>query len=352
MSTNTRQYTSIRLQADPKGQHADLYLIGRIGDSGWWSSGTDNTATRILDELRSQPNLKTIDVYLATIGGNFLDGLPIYNLLKQHTATVTVNVIGYALSMGSVIMLAGNKIRAAQNAMIMIHNAQGYASGSAADMRKTADVLQMHESAIIPQYCKRLGKNAAEVQSLLDAETWYNADTALAAGLIDEIIDPVDLDSTDAKQPENAWQFATANFKRPPAEFVERLEAALEQQRPWAERFLNRIVGKPPILLTQPETAEVDMTPEEITAAVEAAASKAATSQLDAISQMMDNKLSSFKPAEQTPDEPAESPEMTALKAELAAANAKVAELSTPAPGTILNIPLSTGAVADTGHFS
>jgi ATP-dependent protease ClpP protease subunit len=130
--------------------------------------------------------------YLNTIGGAFSDGLPIYNLIAQHPAHVTVKVMGYALSIGSVIMLAADSIEIAENGLVMIHRAQGFTYGDASDHTKTAQVLQTHENAVIPDYMSKLGKTDKQVRDLLQAETWYTAAEAKAAGLVDVITGQVD----------------------------------------------------------------------------------------------------------------------------------------------------------------
>lgn len=318
------------------GTHVDLYLFGVIGD--WWDG---NTVNNVLYQLQTAKNVETITVKLSTVGGYFEDGLPIYNLLKQHSAHVTIEVIGYSLSMGSVIMLAGDTIRMAQNALVMIHNAQGLAYGSQHDMRKAADMLAKHEAAILPRYMERMSKTGADVQALLDAETWFTADEALAAGLVDEIIDPVDLSQIDKQQPENAWDFATKNFKHPPSNFVERVEHAAHKKQSWVLNLLSRVVGQPaaPIPRPDPSEVETEMTLEEMQAALK--------EEREATARMIDEKFAGLKLAEKTADptpEPtpapsAESPEMTALKAEIAALKEKLAKLEVP--GTVP--PLVTG---------
>ncbi len=294
-----RRTPEIRLEADTNNKHADLYLFGVIGS--WWD---ENTAEEVLSELRSYDNLDTITVYISTVGGTFLDGLPIYNLLKNHPATVTTRVIGYALSMGSVIMLAGDHIEAAQNSLVMIHNAQGIAWGSANDMRATAEIMDKHEQAIIPRYRERMSLSNDEIQALLDAETWYTADEALAAGLIDEIIDPVDLDDTDQQQPENSWKFAAENFRHPPEAFQHRIENALQDKPNWLLSLLNKTVGKPPALpahLNEPETTDHEdepVTPEEMQAIA-----------AETVKLLKEEGL--LQPASETPDEPDPEPTET-----------------------------------------
>ena len=169
-----------QLTSNQAAKHVDIYLYGVIGSYRV-------NARKFLADLQAAGDVTSITVYLNTVGGSFYDGLPIYNTLKQHKAHVTIKVMGYALSMGSVIMLAGNTIEAAENSLIMIHRAQGFVFGDAEAMTKMADILQKHEAGITPEYMRRMNKTASEVQTLLKAETWFTASEAKAAGLIDTI---------------------------------------------------------------------------------------------------------------------------------------------------------------------
>lgn len=175
-----------------KGSHLDIYLYGVIG--GW-----DVDIQTFMDQLKSVPNPDTVNVFINTIGGTFNDGLPIFNTIAQLNAFVTTKVMGYALSMGSILMLAGDKVQMAQNSMAMIHRAQGglLIFGDAdlirKEVNKEADILEVHEAGFIKLYAQRMNLSEAEVLALLKEETWFTADKALEAGLIDEIIDPIDL---------------------------------------------------------------------------------------------------------------------------------------------------------------
>lgn len=317
------------------GTHVDLYLFGVIGD--WWD-GT--TANEVLSYLTQNPDA-AVNVFISSVGGYFEDGLPIFNLLRMHKGEVTVNIIGYCLSMASHIMLAANKIRIAQNGQIMTHNAQGVARGDYRDMEKAATMLRVHNDSIIPEYQRRTGKTADEVKAMLDAETWFTANTALAAGLVDEIIDPVDIADVDKLQTENAWKFAIQNFHNAPPDFTARAEQ-LAHGSSWLMRILNRVVGNPPANLPPPDNiSEADMTPEELKAALAAERAEYA--------KMLDEKLAALKPAVETPDAPAAQSDdagtSAALTAKLekaeadaaknAADAAKLAELMQDVPGTV-----------------
>lgn len=192
-------------------RNADIYLYGIIG--GW-----NVNAQQFLADLQAAGDVDSITVYLNTVGGSFYDGLPIYNTLKQHKANVTVKVMGYALSMGSVIMLAGDTVEAAENSLIMIHRAQGAAWGDANEMTKAADILLKHEAAILPEYARRMGKTETEVLALLQAETWYTAAEAKAAGLVDTITGASNAPQAQAATlPADSWQYAQQHFNNIPA---------------------------------------------------------------------------------------------------------------------------------------
>ena len=176
------------ITAKASGKSAEINLYGVIG-------GYTANLAQFKRDLDAAGKADNITVYLNTIGGTFADGLPIYNLIDQHPAHITVRVMGYALSIGSVIMLAADRVECAENGLIMIHRAQGFTYGDAADHQKNADVLEKHERAVIPAYARRLTKTENQVLDLLKAETWYTAKEAKAAGLVDAITGAAELES-------------------------------------------------------------------------------------------------------------------------------------------------------------
>jgi hypothetical protein len=69
----------------------------------------------------------------------------------------------------------------------MIHNPWGVAMGDAEEFRKQADILDIYRDSLITIYEEAMGQDRDAIIALLDAETWYTAKDALAAGLVDEI---------------------------------------------------------------------------------------------------------------------------------------------------------------------
>jgi ATP-dependent protease ClpP protease subunit len=161
------------------GETPALYIYDEIGYFG-------QTAKGLADSLRDLDS-DVLDVHLNSPGGDIFDGLAIYQALKDHPAQVTIRVDGLAASIASVIMMAADKIVMAPKASVMIHDGWSVACGNAAELRKLADLLDKQSEIIASVYADRSGQPADFWRDRMRDETWYNAEEALAAGLVDEI---------------------------------------------------------------------------------------------------------------------------------------------------------------------
>lgn len=177
--------------AKPSGTSADIYLYGVIG-------GNKVNAHTVQQAISKAVDIDVLNVHLNTFGGTFADGLAIYNTLKLQNVYVVVRVMGYALSMGSLIMLAADEVQCAENGLIMIHKAQGLTFGSVDDHHKTIEILNKHDAVMCPDYLSRMGITEQELTELLSAETWYTAAEAKKAGLVDTVINAVKINEEEA----------------------------------------------------------------------------------------------------------------------------------------------------------
>ena len=167
-----------RLQ-NKAGERPALYIYDEIGYFG-------QTAKGLAADL-AELDTAELDVHLNSPGGDIFDGLAIYQALKDHPANITVRVDGLAASIASVIMMSADRIVMAPKASVMIHDGWTMAVGNAGDLRKTADLLDKQSDIIASVYADRSGQPADFWRDRMRDETWYNADEALAAGLVDEI---------------------------------------------------------------------------------------------------------------------------------------------------------------------
>ncbi|RYF07353.1 MAG: Clp protease ClpP [Comamonadaceae bacterium] len=177
------------VRAAAEGDNA-ISIYDAIGES--WD-GTGVTSKRIGAALRSIGAGKDVTVNLNSPGGDFFEGVAIYNLLRQHEGKVTVRVMGLAASAASVIAMAGDEILMGDGAFLMVHNAWAVAVGNRHDMRDAADRLEPFDASMASVYAARSGISTAEAAALMDKETWIGAAQAVEDGFATGLIDSKDI---------------------------------------------------------------------------------------------------------------------------------------------------------------
>lgn len=135
----------------------------------------------------AQVNAADITVNLSSPGGEIFEGIAIYNALRTHPANITVRVSALAASIASVIAQAGDKIVMLSGSQMMIHEGSGLCMGNAADMAQMAELLDRQSANIADIYAERAGGSPDEWRERMKAETWFNAEEAVASGLADEV---------------------------------------------------------------------------------------------------------------------------------------------------------------------
>lgn len=181
----------------------------------WWT-GEGVTAKRISAALRSI-GTKPVTVVINSPGGDFFEGVAIYNLLRGHPEKVTVKIVGIAASAASVIAMAADEIQIAKFGFMMIHNTQWMSVGDRHAMLETHDIMEVFDRAAAEMYADRSGQSVEDMAAMLDAETWLAGQAVIDEGLADALLD---VDQPDA---------ATAKAEKPA---LYRLEAALASGRP------------------------------------------------------------------------------------------------------------------------
>ncbi len=207
MSHNRPWYTF----KNEANQTPELYIFDDIDD--WYGI----SAQSVVDQIRNL-DASEINVRLNSRGGMVFEGIAIYNALRLHKANIHVTIEGLAASIASVIAMAGDTVTIAENAMVMIHNPYGWAQGDAEAMRKTAEVMDKIADSIAVSYTARTGKTIEDMKALMESETWFTAQEALAMGLVDQIDEPV----------KAAARFDLSRFTNAPAGLGKQPEALSE----------------------------------------------------------------------------------------------------------------------------
>jgi ATP-dependent protease ClpP protease subunit len=149
------------------------------------------SAQAFLRELALVPDSSRIVLKIHSPGGEVFDGGVIFNALKRHPGGVVCQIEGLAASMASVIACAGMPVRMCENGFFMIHNPWTIAMGDSSEMRDQAALLDKIRSNMVGAYAGKSSQPADKIIEWMDAETWFTAAEAKAAGFVDEITDPL-----------------------------------------------------------------------------------------------------------------------------------------------------------------
>jgi ATP-dependent protease ClpP protease subunit len=177
-------------QATVEGDTLIINTLERVEGWGW-------TTRSLSNELKGFKGSKIL-VPINSYGGDILDGLGYYNLLLGHPAQVTTQVVGFAMSMGSIILQAGDVRRMPENSWLMIHNPLMSEWGDYRDMEAAKQFLIQMTLQMAQIYHKRnsAGLSIDEIQNIMDNETWIEAERALELGFVDELTEGVSLQAS------------------------------------------------------------------------------------------------------------------------------------------------------------
>ena len=142
-----------------------------------------------VEHLQGLTEADQVNLYINSMGGSVKEALGIHSVLQRCPARVTAYIDGFAASAASVIAMAAEKIIMPRNTAMMIHNAAWWAYGNPAELRKSADDLEVINRAAIESYSMHAGDKlpADKLQQMLDAETWLTAEECVSYGLADEL---------------------------------------------------------------------------------------------------------------------------------------------------------------------
>lgn len=178
----------------------------------------------------------TLNVHINSPGGDVFDGIAIFNRLDQHDGAVNVTVDGLAASAASLIAMAGDSIKMAKGAFMMIHEPWGLTIGDAKDHQKTADNLKQIAGEIVDIYHQRTGVDRDEVAAMVSEETWMTGADARAKGFADD------------EQQEDAVvaSFDLSKFRNVPKGFAAQCGAQRRKEPPMTKDIFAKAAAENP----------------------------------------------------------------------------------------------------------
>jgi ATP-dependent protease ClpP protease subunit len=217
-----------RIEAKADDEVADLFIFDEIGRSFWDDETV--TAKDFIADLRALPDsVKTLRVHVNSPGGDPFDATAIANALRAQSTekkrTVEVSIEGLAASAATIITSAGDSIRIADNALMMVHNPWGIEMGDANAMRAMAEALDRIRDSIVATYRWVSDLSVEAIQELMNKTTWMSAEQAVKNGFATEIVEGVQAAATF--RPEVLARLAPV-----PEDFRARLEALTAKPGP------------------------------------------------------------------------------------------------------------------------
>lgn len=208
-------------RVENNANRGEIYVYGDITDFKWFDE--DVTPKEMKTELDKLKGVDEIHLYVNSPGGGVFAGMAIHSMLKRFEAKIIAHVDGLAASIASVIIMAADEIHMPKNALIMIHNPAAGAFGEADEMRKIADALDKVKTSIVETYMNRVDTTEEEVRQLMDEETWFTGEEAVALGFADVLEEELAMAARFEGEEAviNGEKMKISDFKRFPRENLE-----------------------------------------------------------------------------------------------------------------------------------
>ncbi len=157
-----------------------------------WGQVDDDSAKHVVDRLLYLDALsnETIHLYVNSPGGYVTSGFAIYDCMKSIKSPVSTICTGFAASMGSIILSAGEKGKRfiQPHARVMIHQPSGGARGPASDIEITAKEIILTKELSAQILADNCGQTFDKVMKDFNRDHWMSADESVAYGIVDAVV--------------------------------------------------------------------------------------------------------------------------------------------------------------------
>lgn len=136
---------------------------------------------------------KKITIYINTNGGSVYDGLCLCNIIEGLKTETEIIVLGYAYSMGSIILMSGknnpNVTRKCYTfSTALIHGGSAYVGGTASQVKDYFKFNEKFEKRIADFIVSHTNLTEDDYAAIERYEAYMDSDEMLEKGLVDEII--------------------------------------------------------------------------------------------------------------------------------------------------------------------
>jgi ATP-dependent Clp protease protease subunit len=150
-----------------------------------------NLVVAQLLHLESSDPDKDISMYINSPGGSIYSGLAIYDTMQFIKPQVSTICCGVAMSMGSLLLMAGAKGKrySLPNSRILIHQPSAGFEGQSTDIEIHAREILAIRKRTDEIYALHTGQTEEQVHRDMERDRFFKPEQAVEYGLIDKIIE-------------------------------------------------------------------------------------------------------------------------------------------------------------------
>lgn len=183
------------------GQNAEITMYGQIVKKqpvdDWTGKpipGDYIIESEFIHDLDSLGRAKSLTIRMNSVGGDTGVSILIHNRLRDLAANgmaLTCVVDGIAMSGGSLIMCACDRVRVNPSSLIMIHKCWSFLFGgyNADELREMAAAQDAWDKALANAYKRKCGLDEAEIIRMMAETTYMTGQEAIDKGFADELIE-------------------------------------------------------------------------------------------------------------------------------------------------------------------
>lgn len=172
-----------------------IYL-GSVGD-GEWDTGVDHRMARhaiqglyLLDKTKHD---EPITVLMNNPGGDVYHGLAVFDAIRSCKSYVIIKTYGYAMSMGSVVLQAGDRRVMSPNSRMMLHYGTAGAHDHSKNVQRWADEFKRLDKWMEDVYLTKILEKKKrftrqQLQKKMSFDWFLTAQEAVDLGLADEVM--------------------------------------------------------------------------------------------------------------------------------------------------------------------
>ena len=167
-----------------EAESVEILLYDYIDSSEYWGV-TAKQIKQAFDDADGKP----VDLHIDSGGGDVFEAFAMCSIVQRYEGKTTAYIDGLAASAASYLAVVCDEVIMRDYAWMMIHCASAGVWGNAQDLEDVAKQLTNIDETLAAIYAKRSDMTIDEARDYMKAETWFNAEDALALGLATDVVE-------------------------------------------------------------------------------------------------------------------------------------------------------------------